>query len=591
MSLVSLVLGSTLKVSLVILAGLAASRLLHRRSAALRHWVLATSLVGAALLPLIEPWLPSWGLPARTLTSASAQSSAGAPLAAEDARLAVIEVAPVDAAARSAPATRSRQTPVVETIALAGTAASLAVLLVGLLRLTWLASRAQRITSGSWTAIAREIEREFGLRPTVELLLSGHPSLLVTWGARRPRVIIPRAALQWSDDRIRVVLRHELAHIQRGDWMVQLAGEVVRAAYWFNPLIWIACTRLRDESERACDDQVLRTVDGPEYATHLLELARALKAEAAPRVPAPAVARPSSLERRILAILDAHIVRTPTPRTTRFLIAGMMIALTIGIAGAQTGPTVLSGSVADPTGAPVPGVTVTLVNEHSRARFEVATDESGRYEFVPLPADNYQLLATYPAFSPVKDVVTLSGRHVQRDLTLALGEIQEQVSVRGNEVFRFENGEFVSPQGDRTRFKVLEIRPEENHRGDGFAMSARGQIVTERAVTGTILPAASGGACQPSVIGGRMRPPGKIEHVKPVYPSQVAGAEVHGEVELSGIIAADGTVKDLRVAKGLHPDLDASAMTAVSQWRFESPLLNCRPVDVPFTVKVDFGIQ
>jgi TonB family protein len=230
------------------------------------------------------------------------------------------------------------------------------------------------------------------------------------------------------------------------------------------------------------------------------------------------------------------------------------------------------------------------VNEHSRARFEVATDEGGRYEFVPLPADNYQLLATYPAFSPVKDVVTLSGRNVQRDLTLALGEIQEQVSVRGDEVFRFENGEFVSPQGDRTRFKVLEIRPEENNRGEGFAMSARGQIVSTRAVSGKMLPATSG-ACEPSAIGGRVRPPAKIEDVKPVYPSQVKGAEVHGEVELSGIIAADGTVKDLRVAKSLHPDLDASAMTAVSQWRFESPLLNCRPVDVPFTVKVDFGIQ
>ena len=66
---------------------------------------------------------------------------------------------------------------------------------------------------------------------------------------------------------------------------------------------------------------------------------------------------------------------------------------------------------------------------------------------------------------------------------------------------------------------------------------------------------------------------------------------MHGEVELSGIIAADGTVKDLRVAKRVQADLDASAMEAVSQWRFESPLLNCTPVDLPFTVMVDFGIQ
>ena len=402
----SFVLDCTLKVSLVILAGLAVSRLLRRRSAALRHWVLATSLVSAAVLPLVEPWLPSWGLPARTLASASAQSSAGAPLAAGDARWAAIDMAPVDAAAPRAPAPRTRQIPVVETIAVAGTAASLAVLAVGLLRLTWLAARARRITAGAWTDIGREIEREYGLRRAVEFLQSGHPSLLVTWGARRPRVIVPRAALRWSDDRIRVVLRHELAHIQRGDWMVQLGGEVVRAAYWFNPLVWIACRRMRHESERACDDAVLRTVDGPEYAMHLIELARALKGQSTPRVPAPAVVQPSSLERRIKAMLDVTLVRTPTTRVLRFATAAAMVALTIGIAAAQTGPSVLSGSVVDAMGAPVAGVTVTLVNEHSRARFEVATDESGRYEFVPLPADNYQLLATYPAFSPVKDLVT-----------------------------------------------------------------------------------------------------------------------------------------------------------------------------------------
>lgn len=66
---------------------------------------------------------------------------------------------------------------------------------------------------------------------------------------------------------------------------------------------------------------------------------------------------------------------------------------------------------------------------------------------------------------------------------------------------------------------------------------------------------------------------------------------MRGDVELSGVIASDGTVRDLRITKSVQPDLDASAMEAVSQWRFESPLLNCRPVDVRFTVKVDFGIQ
>ena len=172
-----------------------------------------------------------------------------------------------------------------------GAGLSLFVLAVGLTRLTWLAARARPVAPGTWTRLADEIGRELSLARPAQLLQSDHPSLLVTWGLLRPKVILPRAAQSWTEDRVAIVLRHELAHISRGDWVVQIAGEILRTAYWFNPLLWIACTRLRQESEQACDDEVLSSgVDGPDYATHLVELARLLKAESAPRLPAPAIA-------------------------------------------------------------------------------------------------------------------------------------------------------------------------------------------------------------------------------------------------------------------------------------------------------------
>ena len=48
-----------------------------------------------------------------------------------------------------------------------------------------------------------------------------------------------------------------MAHLVRRDWMIQLLAEIARAINWFNPLFWIACARLRRESEYACDDIVL----------------------------------------------------------------------------------------------------------------------------------------------------------------------------------------------------------------------------------------------------------------------------------------------------------------------------------------------
>src|SRR5205823_2978508 len=116
---------------------------------------------------------------------------------------------------------------------------------------------AERIDDGPLRNLTTAIARELNLTAPIRLLSSSHPMLLVTWGWRRPTVLLPAAATTWSDERLRVVLRHELAHIQRSDWALQMLAEILCALYWFNPLVWLACRRLRHESERACDDRVM----------------------------------------------------------------------------------------------------------------------------------------------------------------------------------------------------------------------------------------------------------------------------------------------------------------------------------------------
>ena len=94
--------------------------------------------------------------------------------------------------------------------------------------------------------------------------------LLATWGWRRPRVVIPACGLGWSDERVRTVLAHEVAHVVRHDWLLQSVAETLRALLWWNPLAWLACRALRDDSELACDDAVLHAgVGATAYADHL----------------------------------------------------------------------------------------------------------------------------------------------------------------------------------------------------------------------------------------------------------------------------------------------------------------------------------
>ena len=217
---------------------------------------------------------------------------------------------------------------------LAGFAVSLSLLLVGFARLAWLASRSQRVANTMWTEVAAMLSRRFGLRCPVVLLQSDHPRLLVTWGLRQPRVILPDEARHWPEGRIRIVLAHELAHIRRGDWIVQMTAELLRAVYWFNPLVWIACRQLRRESEQACDDVVLGLgVEGTEYASTLLDLARAFRQHRRSFFPAPAMARPSSLETRVSAMLNRNLNRTPLTRSTCIAIVIALLVVALPLAG------------------------------------------------------------------------------------------------------------------------------------------------------------------------------------------------------------------------------------------------------------------
>ena len=74
-------------------------------------------------------------------------------------------------------------------------------------------------------------------------------------------------------------------------------SQVACAAYWFNPLTWIAARRLRAERERACDDLVLEAgLRGADYAQHLLDIARTVTPRRSLSAAALAMARPSELE-------------------------------------------------------------------------------------------------------------------------------------------------------------------------------------------------------------------------------------------------------------------------------------------------------
>lgn len=308
-------------------AALAVAALLSRRSAALRHTIWTAGLVAALAVPLCSILLPSWAAPAAT------RAWLAEPPAAAAGRLwTAVARAPAAPAAIHGPGGWGAADLAVA-LWIAGAGAGMLVLLSGALRLAWIAFRSEPLDEPRWTSILEQVRGELRIRRPVSLLQSRSVLFLGTWGVVKPRILVPPGAEQWPDMRIRMVLGHELAHVKRHDWTIQVLAEAARAIYWFNPLFWIACSRLRRESEHACDDTVVRMGEaGTRYAEELLQLTRTLRDYRRLQSPLLAMAQPSHLERRLVSLLNPSLNRLAATPWAVLVVALVAVGVTLPLA-------------------------------------------------------------------------------------------------------------------------------------------------------------------------------------------------------------------------------------------------------------------
>jgi len=307
---VTFILDCIIKTSLILALTLLLLPLLRPRSSAFRHWVLSAAILSAALVPAFSFAMRSWH-----------------PLPVFSSHMFVADLPPVSSTTTSTAVhgTPLSAEPIALVIWMLGAVAGVCGLAAGWARLAWITRRSHPIEDGPWTRHASNIATAYRIRQPIRLLLSRDASMLVTWGIARPKVILPAGASGWPEDRVGVVLRHELAHIHRRDLIAQMLGQALRVIYWFNPLVWLVCQRLSLESECACDDAVLAAgVDPHEYAGHLVEVARLLQQASPAWSSALAMAAPSTIERRFTAMLNPGVNRRPISR-------GAMAATAIGV--------------------------------------------------------------------------------------------------------------------------------------------------------------------------------------------------------------------------------------------------------------------
>ena len=336
------------KLTLILALGLIVTRGLRSFGPALRHQVLLATLGSCLVLPLALVVAPQWDV--RVLQPVAGTDNAA--IIAADAP----DIAPSPSPSQSGSSVTRATAPSSGRWSQRATMSF--VWAVGFLAvLVWLTAgriRLRRIAAGSWPLNGPDWDRPLaeemlaaGVPRQVRLLSSSVVSTPLTWGWRAPVILLPEDALDWSDAHRRVVLRHELAHVARGDALSQLGTGFVCALYWFHPLVWIAERRLRAECERACDDRVVSLgTPAAEYAAHLLEVARSARSFGAPGFLSVAMARPSQLEGRLLAVLSESRRRVSPSRSARA--AALLGALVVFAAVSAFRPVPRPATLGDP---------------------------------------------------------------------------------------------------------------------------------------------------------------------------------------------------------------------------------------------------
>ncbi|SPF39963.1 TonB family protein [Candidatus Sulfopaludibacter sp. SbA4] len=359
--------GFAFKSTIVLVAARLMAFLLGGRSAAARHLVWTAASAAVLALPFLSFSLPAW-----RVSGPAANETADTGLVFQALTVAVEETSPAAAPANIAGPMKSApwrpDWPAWLMWAwVVGTAAAFAQMLAAYGAL-WRIRRAAR--PFGHRGIADALAQALGIGQPVPVWETAAGSMPMTFGFLRASILMPSDWERWSEERRRMVLLHELAHVRRGDTVTHLMARTALSLNWWNPLAWMAWREFLKERERATDDLVLSAgARASEYAGHLLDLARSMQTAAIAAGAAVAMARPSQLEERLIAILDARANRKAAGRMAPALaaIAAIVLVAPFAAVRAQEKPV-------------PPELDATIVAANSQKNHEILERAAAAYE-------------------------------------------------------------------------------------------------------------------------------------------------------------------------------------------------------------------
>ncbi|MCE1205737.1 MAG: M56 family metallopeptidase [Holophagaceae bacterium] len=202
------------------------------------------------------------------------------------------------------------------------------------IRVQRLRRRSASPVPSEWHLVLSRLCRELKLSRTVRLLQSAAVEVPTALGWLRPVILLPACALAGlSPLQLEAILAHELAHIRRGDFLVNLLQSLVEVLLFYHPAVWWLSARIRTEREHCCDDVAADLVGDPLLLARALTDLEALRAvEPAPTPKLALAATGGSLMHRIRHLLYPALPVTTGARATALAVLAASLLGAAGVA-------------------------------------------------------------------------------------------------------------------------------------------------------------------------------------------------------------------------------------------------------------------
>ena len=158
----------------------------------------------------------------------------------------------------------------------------------------------------NWNPVLQLAKQQLHITEPTRIVISRELKIPFVFGWKKAIIVMPEAAYAWKENKIKTVLLHEVGHIRQNDFIFNFFVQIIKALYWWHPLVWIAAKETRLACEHSCDELVMQTgVSHLDYAKHLVEIARSIyHSNFQPSLTTIPIANDSQLKKRVTHILQ-----------------------------------------------------------------------------------------------------------------------------------------------------------------------------------------------------------------------------------------------------------------------------------------------